>query len=143
MDCFYHTFIFAFISLLFHFSLYFSFIFHHIIWYIYHFYFIFLFISLSFVLKASYVSMLDMFLQIHRILLNNRVNYLTLVGRYEEGLIRQRNPKFEALNTQIVASKKLAYTSWLSHEKVAYDIGADESRGNHYNWCHWYQIKIL
>ena len=59
-----------------------------------------------------------MFLQIHRILLNNRVNYLTLVGRYEEGLIRQRNPKFEALNTQIVASKKLAYNTWLSHEKV-------------------------
>jgi len=74
--------------------------------------------------------MLDIFLQIHRILfpmsadtirqlILKQKGYLTLAGRYEEGLIRQRNLRFEALNTQIVASKKLAYTSWLSHEKVA------------------------
>ena len=74
--------------------------------------------------------MLDIFLQIHRILfpmsadtirqlILKQTGYLTLAGRYEEGLIRQRNLRFEALNTQIVASKKLAYTSWLSHEKVA------------------------
>jgi hypothetical protein len=38
-------------------------------------------------------------------------NYLTLGGGYEEGLIRQRNLRFAALNTQTGASKKLAYTS--------------------------------
>jgi hypothetical protein len=37
-------------------------------------------------------------------------NYLTLGERYVQGLIRQRNLRFIALNTQTVASKKLAYT---------------------------------
>ena len=38
-------------------------------------------------------------------------NHLTFAGRYDEGLIRQRSLRLAALNTQTVASKKLAYTS--------------------------------
>lgn len=56
-----------------------------------------------------------------------------LDGRYADGFIRQRNLRFEALNTQTVASRKLAYISWLSHENVAWEIGAADSRGTHYS----------
>lgn len=57
--------------------------------------------------------------------------YLTPAGRYADGLIRQRNLRFAALSTQTVASKKLAYISWLSHENVALVIRAEASRGTH------------
>lgn len=57
--------------------------------------------------------------------------YLTLAGRYAAGLMRHRSLRLIELNTQMVASSKLAYTSWLSHENVAWDIGAEDSRGTH------------
>lgn len=56
----------------------------------------------------------------------------TLGERYAEGLIRQRRRRWEAVNTHTVASKKLAYTNWLSHENIACDIGAEDSRGSHW-----------
>lgn len=53
--------------------------------------------------------------------------------------MRHLRQRFAAVKTQTVASKKLAYTSWLSHENVAWDIGAAASR-----WTHWKErVRIV
>lgn len=57
--------------------------------------------------------------------------HLREAGRYAEGLTLHRNRRFAELKTHIVASMKLVYINWLSHENVACVIGADDSRTGH------------
>ena len=56
--------------------------------------------------------------------------------------MRHLNLRFVAVNTHTVASKKLAYTSWLSQENVAWEIGAEDSRGTHWRRDKHVTIRI-
>lgn len=57
---------------------------------------------------------------------------LRLGGRYEVGLIRHLNLRFEAVRTPTLPSSRLTYIDWLSQEYAACVIGPLASRGAHY-----------